>query len=68
MEIQNVFLLYNYEDVRSLEVKKRNFEISYIDEIISSQTSSFDKLIKKLINHSYTSPERVDVVKGIEIG
>ena len=28
----------------------------------------FDKLIKKLINHSYTSPERVDVVKGIEIG
>ncbi len=63
-----IFLLYNYEDVRSLEVKKRNFEISYIDEIISSQTSSFDKLIKKLINHSYTSPERVDVVKGIEIG
>ena len=63
-----IFLLYNYEDVRSLEVKKRNFEISYIDEIISSQTSSFDKLIKKLTNHSYTSPERVDVVKGIEIG
>ena len=59
-----VFISLDSEGVRGAEVKKKSFEVLYIDEFIIATDNQFNALIKKFKNNDYQEPGSFKVVKS----
>lgn len=59
-----VFISLDSAGVRSVEVKKKLFEVLYIDEFIIATDNKFDSLIKRFKNNDYQRAGTFNIVKG----
>ena len=59
-----IFISLDSEGVRGAEVKKKLFEVLYIDEFVVGTENQFDLLIKNLKNYDYHKSGTFNVVKN----
>ena len=57
-----IFISLDSEGVRAAEVKKKLFEVLYIDEFVVATDNQFDLLVKKLKNYDYHRSGTFNVV------